>query len=566
METAPITLFVYNRPKHTKKTVEALQKNFLSKESTLFIFSDGYKNKNDKKNVAKVRNYLKTISGFRKITIIERNKNFGLSKSIILGVTEIINKYKKIIVLEDDLVTSPYFLSYMNKGLALYKEEGDVISIHGYIYPMKGKFPETFFIKGADCWGWATWKRGWDIFNPDGKKLLEGLKTKKLSKQFDFDRNYNYTKMLRNQIDKKNDSWAIRWYASAFLSNKLTLYPKKSLVQNIGIDDSGTHCKNSTTYKVSLSNKEITVKKIPIIENKKVRKKIIKYFKSVRKNSFYSFLKKIRIVLIKILKNITPPIILKISKKKPKYGFFGNYKTWKEALKRSGGYDDEKILEKVKESLLKIKNREAVYERDSFLFNKTQYSWPITTSLLWVKSQNNDDTLNIIDFGGSLGSSYYQNKKFLDYIKNLRWNIIEQKNFVQCGKEYFQDNQLKFYKNIDDCLKETKPDTILISSTIQYLENPYKFLQKIINYNFKFIIFDRTTFLKKNSGERITIQKVSPKIYDASYPTWFLNEQKFLEILNNKYNLIEDFLSLPNEIILGDKTKAVEKGFIFKRK
>ena len=158
---APIALFVYNRPWHTKQTVEALQKNELANKSELFIYCDNAKNKGAQKSVDEVRNFVKNIKGFKKITIIKRKRNWGLACSIIDGVTKIVNEYGKIIVLEDDLVTSPYFLEFMNDGLKMYKDDLKVASIHGYIYPIKS-LPDTFFIKGADCWGWATWKRVWE--------------------------------------------------------------------------------------------------------------------------------------------------------------------------------------------------------------------------------------------------------------------------------------------------------------------------------------------------------------------------------------------------------------------
>lgn len=285
MDLAPIVLFVYNRLWHTQQTVGYLKKNKLAKESELFIFSDGAKENNKVKNdVGKVREYIKTIDGFKHFTIIEREKNYGLANSIISGVTEIINRYGKIIVLEDDLVTSKYFLSFMNSALEFYKDENKVISIHGYIYPIKRKLPETFFIKGVDCWGWATWKRGWDIFEADGKKLLDELKDKNLEKKFDINGSYAYTKMLSGQVAKRNDSWAIRWYASAFLKDKFTLYPGRSLVCNIGLDESGTHCGNTNLYDTIITNRPIKLINIPIEENIFVLREVEKYFRMTKQN------------------------------------------------------------------------------------------------------------------------------------------------------------------------------------------------------------------------------------------------------------------------------------------
>jgi hypothetical protein len=267
MTTAPIVLFVYNRPWHVQKTVEALQANHLAKESDLFIFSDGAKNGKDREAVTEVHGIIRGILSFRRVEIIESPVNKGLASSIVSGVTSVISQYGKIIVLEDDMVTSPYFLNFMNEALQRYETEEKVISIHGYSYPTKETLPETFFLRGADCWGWATWKRGWDLFEQDGPKLLSELAEQNLVNRFDMNGAFPFAQMLRNQVAGKNDSWAIRWHASAFLAGKLTLYPGKSLVRNIGIDCSGTHCSKSDCFDGPLSNLSIPVKEIEVIES-----------------------------------------------------------------------------------------------------------------------------------------------------------------------------------------------------------------------------------------------------------------------------------------------------------
>lgn len=283
MALAPIALFVYNRPGHTQKTIEALQKNILAPESDLIIFSDGYKDSPESQaGVLAVRSYLKTIAGFNSVKIIEREKNNGLANSIIAGVSEVIAQFGRIIVLEDDMLSSRYFLQYMNEALNLYEADDRVISIHAYIYPITEKLPETYFLRGADCWGWATWKRGWDLFESDGQKLLQELESKKLTAEFDFAGSYPYTQMLRDQIAGKNNSWAIRWYASAFLKNKLTLYPGRALISNIGFDSSGTHCNgiNKIAIKETVENIEIKVGRIEVKENLEARLTVINFFKS----------------------------------------------------------------------------------------------------------------------------------------------------------------------------------------------------------------------------------------------------------------------------------------------
>lgn len=265
---APICLFVYNRLDHTSNTVNSLKQNLLAQNSNLIIFSDASKSEKQADQVREVRRYIHQITGFKSITIIERERNYGLAKSIIDGVTAVVNKYGRIIVLEDDIVTSPYFLTYMNEALDKYADDDRIISIHGYVYPTKEKLPETFFIRGADCWGWSTWKRGWDLFNSDGKILLAELKNKRLIKEFDFNGAYPFSKMLKNQIKCKNDSWAVRWYASAFLAEKMTLYPGKSLVHNIGNDNSGTHCGNHNLMDADLTFTPINCHDVPVEHSK----------------------------------------------------------------------------------------------------------------------------------------------------------------------------------------------------------------------------------------------------------------------------------------------------------
>jgi hypothetical protein len=299
MNLAPIVLFTYNRLWHTKQTVEALQKNIYAEQSHLFIFSDGPKTEKDEPKVKEVREYLRTIKCFKNIEIIERDKNWGLANNIIDGITKVVNQYGRVIVLEDDLVTSPYFLKFMNDGLNMYEEEEKVISVHGYVYPIKG-LPEIFFLRGADCWGWATWKRGWDLFEKDGKKLLDELEKRKLTKLFDFNGAYPYTKMLKDQVEGKVDSWAIRWYASAFIHEKLTLYPGISLVKHIG--DLGTHIKgNSWWLDVELSEKPILIKRIPPIEDPQVRKKFENFFFRMKMKSMIYFAKHPMKLINKIL-------------------------------------------------------------------------------------------------------------------------------------------------------------------------------------------------------------------------------------------------------------------------
>lgn len=298
---APVVLFVYSRLEKTKQTINALAKNTIAKESDLIIFSDQAKTIDKQSDVDDVREYIKGILGFRSLKIYHRAYNYGLAQSIIDGVTQVINEYDQAIVVEDDLITSIYFLEFMNAGLARYKDDERVISVHGYMYPVRSELPETFFLRGADCWGWATWGRAWKYFNSDGKSLLAELSKRGLIDAFDYEGVMGFSSMLRDQIKGLNNSWAIRWHASAFLANKLTLYPGKSLVNNIGLDGSGEHCGVSKMLDSEISNDMICVRPIEVEELSCVREEVRKFFMSNKKNKFYLRLSNVLRKIMRIL-------------------------------------------------------------------------------------------------------------------------------------------------------------------------------------------------------------------------------------------------------------------------
>ena len=287
MHNSPILLFTYNRLTHTRRCVEALLKNPLATESELFIYSDGAKDASSQESVNEVRQYIHTIRGFRQITIIERNENWGLARSIIDGVTTQVNRYGKVIVLEDDLVVAPHFLQFMNDALETYKNEPKVGHRQACDFTQDPTLPETFLIKWTGSWGWATWDRAWKHFNPNGKELLDELTQRKLTYTFDFNGKYGYTRMLRRQIEGKNNSWAIRWNASLFLKGILSLNVGRSLVQNEGFDGSGTNCGGGGLYASTLHMDKLPVVPIvPIEENKEARQAYVRYY--ARTNSFWA--------------------------------------------------------------------------------------------------------------------------------------------------------------------------------------------------------------------------------------------------------------------------------------
>lgn len=289
---APIALFVYNRPKHTERTLKFLQQNELAAESRLFIFSDGPKTPADQEKVQELRDFLKTVDGFRSVEIVERKENMGLANSIIAGVSRLVKDYGQIIVFEDDLISSPHTLTYFNEALNLYRKEEKVMHIGAYMYPLKDNLlPESFFYRAATSWGWATWERAWQHFEPNIDVLMKQFDAPKRN-AFSIEKTMNFWKQMQDFKKGRNNSWAIRWYASIFLKGGLTLNPAHSLVNNIGHDGSGIHSGINDIYNVVINPKPVKTFPAEIKENLQAYQ-AIKHFLSNRKGSLWQRIKRL---------------------------------------------------------------------------------------------------------------------------------------------------------------------------------------------------------------------------------------------------------------------------------
>lgn len=263
-------------------------------------------------------------------------------------------------------------------------------------------------------------------------------------------------------------------------------------------------------------------------------------------------------IIRRALKASLPESILELTRSgREKYGFSGDYQGWKAAEALCTGKDSPVILFKTRNAMREVKEGRAVFERDSVLFEYPEYSWPVLAGILWAATPLNG-RLRVLDFGGALGSHYYQYRRFLDSVSDLRWNVVEQAHYVECGRKEFEDDRLRFFSGIEDCIGIEKPTVALLSCSIQYLEDPHEFLERLVAQEIEFLVFDRTPFIER-STDRLTIQRVPPSIYDASYPAWFFNRGKFMAHFSGGYDLVSefesrDFVNIP----------SIYKGFIFR--
>jgi putative methyltransferase (TIGR04325 family) len=265
-----------------------------------------------------------------------------------------------------------------------------------------------------------------------------------------------------------------------------------------------------------------------------------------------------------LIKKWLPPAILPLARRLYGKGmcFKGNYKTWEEAAAICSGYDDVSILEKVLDATIKVKSGQAVFERDSVVFGEIQYSWPVTAALMWVAAKNNGN-LNVLDFGGALGSSYFQNKKFLADLKVVSWSVVEQAHFVEKGRAFVEDNVIKFHASIEESVNAVSPNVILLSSVAQYLPDIDWLLGQINRTEACTLIFDRTPF-SGASENSICIQNVPSDIYKASYPMWLLSRERLLGQLSN-WKVHESFGSAEGRVVSDAGIEFEFSGYIFER-
>lgn len=299
---APVALFAYRRPDHLRRVLEALAENPEAASTELVIHCDAAASPMHGEATERTREVARSARGFGKVLVKERGTNLGLSRSIITGVGEMLAGHDRLIVLEDDLVVSRHFLAYMNDGLECYRDDPRVASIHGYCYPVRATLPGTFFLPGADCWGWATWRRAWSTFRADGSALLAELHERGEASRFDFDGTYPYIRMLEDQIAGRNDSWAIRWYASAYLAGMHTLYPGRSLVANIGFDGTGENCQEGEVVVSEPFPGPVPVHRIAVEESRAGREAFKGHFRALRG----TYPARLRRFLSKLMRRVLP--------------------------------------------------------------------------------------------------------------------------------------------------------------------------------------------------------------------------------------------------------------------
>tara|TARA_Y100000590_G_scaffold431437_1_gene546215 strand:- start:6630 stop:8291 length:1662 start_codon:yes stop_codon:yes gene_type:complete len=522
MKLSPIVFFGYNRPYHTLKSLNSIKENKLSSKTNIYIFIDGPKNKSDRYKVNAVGEVVKNFKGFKKKKIILRKKNYGLSKNFISGITQILKKHESVIVVEDDNLLSKHFLEYINKGLNMYKKDKSICAINGYSYPVnKNGLSDYFLVKGADTWGWATWKDSWNEIIWDPKKLIKKIKYKNIIKK--------KRDLLLDKINGKNDSYTIMFDLSMYIKNKYCLVPKKSYSTNIGLDGTGRHVKNKISIygdELNKSKPKLNMKKISYSE---IYNNRLKEF--YRKNINLNFKSEMKIKAIQLVNKIIGEKLKNKIKiflyQNDKIDFIANNKI------KHKNYLNRISYIKKNFNLLKIaKKNFFVTLRDGKLKNINEANLNI---LLKIRMLSMRYKLNVIEIGGGVGQRYYEYIKLFGKKNSFKWFIVEQNSYFEYLKKY-NSNSLKFTNNLENTLfKSDKPCLIIFSTSLQYMDNPYSVISKITKLkNVSYLLIENVPFTAKND------QKLIQRHYSDKnnfYSFFLFNQKNFMNVLKKTFKL-----------------------------
>ena len=520
-----ISLFAYKRPSHLRACLDALLANDEARNLDLRIYVDAPRHCSDVEAHHKVLSVCHEPWPFSSFKVIKRDKNLGLYKSLTVGISETLCDYESVIVIEDDIKSSPFLVKYLLEGLRLYADHKAVASIHGYTPPIKQQLPETFFLRGADCWGWATWRDRWNLFRHDAAAMAQEIRHLGLVHEFNLNGNYDYLGMLDARAAGMNNSWAICWHASCFLANKLTLYPGKSLVSNIGLDASGEHCGPSKVMATEASQRHVRVERIPVEVNPIVYSKYCNHFACDRLTalSLKAIGSRVKNRLIRVLK----------SKAHTGLTLIGPYDSYQEAAQSSCGYESKVILDKVYKAVVDVLEGSSAYERDGTAFAER----PSTDHLRRLLSTHLKQNDVVVDFGGGLGGAFINNRDLFRH--SNRYTVVEQPIFAEAGRELSLKYELPIEFVDGLCCLRAKPDILILSSVLQYIPHADQILQQSVRLAPRLILIDRTAYSANNASPKWWIQD-EPSYYQVplSYPNRPLSVENILSCLR-QYAVVE---------------------------
>ncbi|WP_216901697.1 methyltransferase, TIGR04325 family [Synechococcus sp. CCY 9618] len=492
-----VGVFGYSRPLHLQKVLHALKEQLNGSPLPLHVFLDGSRSPADTDKVHRTRSVVREFAEVCPLELHLASENLGLYRSLTQGVSHLLEQHDAVIVLEDDILTSPFFLSYMLKGLALYRDQPKVASISGYSPEMDDALPETFFLRGADCWGWATWRERWALYRHDAATMALELHERDLISAFDPDHSCAYYRLLLDRAQGRSESWAICWYASCFLADCYTLHPGRSLVQSIGLDYSGENCAPAPLLASVLATNPVEVLPQAVKSQEFVLQAYRDHFSQRRPlNERISAIgRRCYAASRAVLKALVPFRLRRLLR--GRMPLDGPYTSYREASKNASGYASTSIVAMVESAAQAVLRGECGYARDGTVFAQP----PADLAICRLLADHLHPGDVIVDFGGGLGGTFINHADL--FPPGCRRIVVEQPVFVKRGTDFSTENQLDI-RFMGDLTEVPEVDIVLASGVLQYLEDYAPVIKSFNSLSPRIILLDRTALATR---ERWYVQR-----------------------------------------------------------
>lgn len=549
----PVVLLAYARPAHLARVLACLREN---RVPLIHAFSDGAKGAADAAAVGEVRAQLRAID-WCEVRLTERPANLGLGRNVLAGVGAVAAAHEAFVVWEDDLIAVPGTYDWLCAALRRYADDPRVMSVSGWNHSRvtpedAGDHP--YFDARADCWVWGSWSRAWaGMADEDARAKLRAAGRRGVAATA-----YGHDLPRQAAAEHRRNIWAVRWLAHHLAHDGLCLRPPWSMVEHIGFGKLASNAGDAVDW----ANPPLRpAPPIPAhfpepVEHSRCRALWQQASPRVGLGACA------RTKLLRMARTSAKAVLPEAARGwlRRRFGpqqFRGDYATWAEAIARSTGYDTANILDKAVAATRAVHSGQAVWERDTVLFYEGASHAPLLKALQTAAAW--DGRLSVLDFGGALGSTWWQHRRWLSDIPGLRWSVVEQPGFVAAGRREFATDVLRFYETVETCFAAEQPTLILLSSVLPYLEDPHALLAGLAARDCAWLVIDRTGFTR-HGRDQLTVQHVPESIYRASYPCWFFDRAKLLVPLQPRWQMVDEWASFDNG---GEKFEY--RGLLLKR-
>lgn len=526
MAPIPVVLLAYARPDHLARVLGCLREN---RVPLIYAFADGAKGGADAAAVGDVRALLRAID-WCEVRRMEREENFGLGRNVLAGVTEVAAAHEAFIVWEDDLICVPGTYAWLCAALRRYATAERVMSVSAWNHPRVTPADideRPYFDARADCWVWGGYARSWrGMDQPAAEKLAAVAAGGQAADAYGAD----LPRMARDETRK--NIWAVRWLYHHLQQGGLCLRPPWSMVEHIGFDAGATNAGETMGWENPPLQAAPPLP--PVWPDAGEHPECRRLWQAAGAGPRTGVAR-----LKRLARKFLPAgLLAPIERRFFRVRWEGDFPDWAAARAACSGYDEAGITGKVVQAARQVREGRAVYERDGVAFHQAAPAWP-ALGVLREAAKARGGGLTVLDFGGALGSLYFQHRERLRDCAPLRWSVVEQPALVEAGRREFQTEELKFYSSAREACDAGMPDVLLLASVLCYLPAPFETLAELLRTRPPRVIIERTGFVLGGKS-RLMVQRVPRTIYAASYPCWFFGRDEFLAAFAGGYRLVHE--------------------------